>query len=681
MAGANIVKYKSTLCIMQMVLIVALSMSFSFSLIAKGSGTHPSSIPIEHFFKKPQFTDMVISPDGKHIAAIYEDKDNSRSVAIMDVGLTKVLTSINLGEYQRISEVIWPRNDRFIIRYAKFVGFLDDNGSAPSYIAYDLDGKRGRQLTDGSRASYQIVSLLPDEPDKILVQKRNFRDFTDRGSDFGQVPAKLFEIDIDTGKEKYRAGEPLNVNSIIADTNGEPRMAFGYTENRNDEMGEGSFYAYVKRTPESEWESIDSEHMRYQSNNHVANVNLLGFSSDNTLAYISSDYNSKLPAIYSLNLETIEFSHIFTPERATVRSPFYSANGGLEGFVVSPDYNNILFLSEKSSLRTVLKQLYATFNVTDESSNIRIHSVSEDGNFIIFNLSSDKDPGVFYLFNQGLNGGSPAIAMLSAVKPEINPEMMASLKPMRFKSRDGIELNGYYMLPKFGSAPYPMVQLIHGGPHGPRDFWGWNREAQFLASRGYAVVMVNFRGSGGYGRAFEQSGYKEWGGKMINDMTDASLWMVEQGFADKGRMCVYGGSYGGYGTLQSLVREPDLYKCGIGYVGVYSLLEMKESGDIPRTNSGRRFLDRVLGTDENLLREYSPALNVSKIKAQLFIAHGSEDERVPMEQYEVLSENLKKIQKPYISMIKKEGHGYQLIENNVEFYSTMEKFLADNLKD
>ena len=225
-----------------------------------------------------------------------------------------------------------------------------------------------------------------------------------------------------------------------------------------------------------------------------------------------------------------------------------------------------------------------------------------------------------------------------------------------------------------------MIQIIHGGPHGPRDYWGWNREAQFLASRGYAVVSVNFRGSGGYGKAFERSGYKEWGGKMINDMTDATMWMVDNGYADKERMCVYGGSYGGYGTLQSVVREPDLYKCAIGYVGVYSLHEMKKSGDIVDRESGRKFLDRVLGMDKDLLTEFSPALNVDKIKAELFIAHGREDVRVPMDQYDVLSDNLKRIGKSYKSMIRDEGHGYQQDKNKFDFYRAMEGFFAKNLK-
>ena len=300
---------------------------------------------------------------------------------------------------------------------------------------------------------------------------------------------------------------------------------------------------------------------------------------------------------------------------------------------------------------------------------------------MVFVVRSDREPGTFYIFNRGLDGSDPSIKELAIANDAIDPALMADMVPFEFESRDGINLNGYYVLPRTGKAPYPMVQIVHGGPHGLRDFWGWNREAQFLASRGYAVVSVNFRGSGGYGTEFERSGYQEWGGKMINDMTDATMWMIDQGFANKDKMCIYGGSYGGYGTLQSVVREPDLYKCAIGYVGVYSLFEMKKAGDVPKRRSGRQYLDRVLGTDEDLLREFSPAENVDKIKADLFIAHGREDVRVPMEQYDELSKNLKRIGKPYKSMIRDEGHGYQQMENVIDFYSAMETFLAKHLDD
>jgi dipeptidyl aminopeptidase/acylaminoacyl peptidase len=626
----------------------------------------PSEIPLEAFFKDAQFSNMQISPDGKHLAVIY-DTGNSNTLAIMDIGLTTIKAKINFGEYMRIgNNIMWPRNDRFILSYSKFVGYLDTKGSPSIYVAYDIDGSNGRQLTVPQRTWYRIISMLPSDPTKILVTKSHWAD---------QGQTKLWTIDVDRGKESYIGGEPRGAQSIIADSNGIPRFATAYEEEEDDAIGKGKITFFVKQTPTSEWRKVSLPDLYQQG----TRISLLGFNADNTIAYVSSDIKTKVPSIYAVDLATLKSTLIHEETVADIGGRGELYNGALETVAFSRDYNRMVFLSEDSEMKTIMTQLYATFGIDDTSSNMRITSFTEDGNQLVFNISSDRDPGVFYLFNRGLDGSSPSIRELAVAKREIDPNLMAPMTPIKFTSRDDIELRGYKVIPITGEAPYPMVQIIHGGPHGPRDYWGWNREAQFLASRGYAVVMVNFRGSGGYGDAFERSGYQEWGGKMINDMTDATMWMVEKGYADKDRLCVYGGSYGGYGTLQSLVREPDLYKCGIGYVGVYDLFEMKKAGDIPKRESGRKFLDQVLGTDEKRMREFSPALNVEKIKAELFIAHGSDDVRVPMEQYESLSENLKRIGKPYISMIRDEGHGYQKDKNKYDFYSQMERFLAEHI--
>lgn len=645
--------------------IIVLVMLSIGTLHAQTATTDPSSIPMEAFFKDAKFSNMSISPDGKHLAVRY-DTGTSNSLAIMDIGLTQVKANINFGEFMRIGSVMWPRNDRIILSYQKFVGYLDTRGSASIYVAYDIDGTNGRQLTVPQRVRYDIINLLPNKPNKILVQRRHFMDG-------GQ--AKLFEIDIESGKEKWIGGEPKGAQSIITDFDGNPRFAFSYEEDDDDEFGKGDTVFYLKKTNNANWQKV-----KLPIYKKGGNIRLLGFDASGEVGYVASDFKTKVPSIYSVNMNTLETQLVHEETVAEISGTGNLYNGALEAVSFSPDYNRLVFLSDDSEMKQIMMQLYATFGVDDEKTDVRISSFTEDGNKLVFNLSSDRDPGAFYLFNRGLDGSKPSIKLLDVAKSEIDPAMMAEMVPFRFEARDGLPLNGYYVLPKTGKAPWPMVQIIHGGPHGPRDYWGWNREAQFLASRGYAVVSVNFRGSGGYGIGFQEAGYNEWGGKMINDMTDATMWMVEKGFADKDKMCVYGGSYGGYGTLQSLVREPDLYQCGIGYVGVYSLLEFKKSGDVPSRASGRKYLDRVVGTDEARLREFSPALNVEKIKADLFIAHGREDVRVPMEQYEVLSENLKRIGKPYISMVRDEGHGYQQDKNKYDFYNQMESFLAKHLK-
>ncbi|MFT5995371.1 MAG: dipeptidyl aminopeptidase/acylaminoacyl peptidase, partial [Glaciecola sp.] len=199
-------------------------------------------------------------------------------------------------------------------------------------------------------------------------------------------------------------------------------------------------------------------------------------------------------------------------------------------------------------------------------------------------------------------------------------------------------------------------------------------------NRGYAVVQINFRGSGGYGDAFEEAGYRKWGREMQDDVTDATLWAVEQGYADKDRLCIYGGSYGGYSALMGVVREPDLYQCAMGYVGVYSMPIFYTHGDIPKRASGVKYLERVIGTDQEVMLANSPAYNVDKIKAALFIAHGKKDVRVPMEQYYALTEALDKIGKPYESMLREEGHGYSLEQNRYDLYNKMITFFDKHTK-
>lgn len=651
--------------IWSIIAMLLLSMSSAHAQNKTTTPLNPASIPMEAFFKDAKFSSMSISPDGQHLAVIY-DTGTSNSLAIMDVGLTQVKANINFGEFMRISQVMWPRSDRFILSYAKFVGYLDTNGSPPILVAYDLDGKNGRQLTVPQRTRYNVISLLPNNPEKILVTKQHWAD---------EGAVKLFEINIENGKESYVGGEARDAQGIITDFEGNPRFAFAYEESDDDEFGKGDTIFYIKQEANANWRKISLPIYK-----KGGSIRLLGFDAKGTKAYVASDYKTKVPSIYSVDMASLKTELVHEENVAEITGLGQMYNGALEAVSFSPDYNRTVFLSDDSEMKTIMTQLFATFGVNDENTDISISSFTSDGNKLVFKLMSDRDPGVFYLFNRGIDGSSPSIAMLDVAKSEIDPSLMATMVPFKFNARDGMELNGYYTLPITGKAPWPMVQIIHGGPHGPRDSWGWNREAQFLASRGYAVVSVNFRGSGGYGIAFQEAGYNEWGGKMIDDMTDATMWMIDKGYANKDKMCVYGGSYGGYGTLQSVVREPDLYKCGIGYVGVYSLIEFKKSGDVPKRASGRKYLDRVVGTNEAQLREFSPAYNVDKIKADLFIAHGREDVRVPMEQYDVLSSNLKRIGKPYISMVRDEGHGYQQDKNKYDFYNQMEAFFAKHLK-
>jgi len=218
--------------------------------------------------------------------------------------------------------------------------------------------------------------------------------------------------------------------------------------------------------------------------------------------------------------------------------------------------------------------------------------------------------------------------------------------------------------------------LPHGGPHGVRDKWSYDWEVQLLANRGYAVLQVNYRGSGGYGLDFESSGYHEWGARMQDDITDATRWAIDNKLAEPDRICIFGASYGGYAALMGAVREPKLYRCAIGYAGVYDLELMLSSGDIPRSRLGRAYLSSALGDDVTQLRSRSPAFNAAQIQVPVLLIHGKEDWRADFKQAKQMKAALEANHKQFEWMaLSREGHGVYDEETRREVYERILKFL------
>jgi len=304
--------------------------------------------------------------------------------------------------------------------------------------------------------------------------------------------------------------------------------------------------------------------------------------------------------------------------------------------------------------------------------------ISRNGRLVLFRTYSDVDPGSYYLFDRETGRAK----FLLASRDWIKPEQMSPMLPITVTARDGVKLHGYLTIPKYSDGKnLPLILHPHGGPHGPRDMWAFNPEVQFLANRGYAVLQINFRGSGGYGNAFERKGYRNWGTTMIDDMTDAVDWVIAEGVADKDRICTYGASYGGYAALQTVVREPTKYRCTIGYVGVFSLPLMFKDGDIPETDVGRNYLNLVMPETLAEQQAQSPAFNVDKIRIPVMLVHGAKDLRVPLSQYNLLKRELEKAGRPpEVTVVEpREGHGFYDYDNNVRLYTKMQAFLDKHI--
>jgi dipeptidyl aminopeptidase/acylaminoacyl peptidase len=300
-----------------------------------------------------------------------------------------------------------------------------------------------------------------------------------------------------------------------------------------------------------------------------------------------------------------------------------------------------------------------------------ITSTTWDGSKAVVYVYSDTDPGQYYLYD----AKTQKVEFMFANRPDIKPEQMAVMKPITFKARDGLTIHGYLTLPKGGDKNLPLIIHPHGGPFGIRDEWGFDPEVQYLAYHGYAVLQVEYRGSGGYGNAFMEAGYRQWGGAMQDDLTDATHWAVDQGVADPKRICIYGASYGGYAAIEGVEKEPDLYKCAVGYAGVYDLVKMHHEAGYIHGQILEPFMDRTVGTDEDVMRANSPYLHVDKIKADLFLAHGGADHTVVPAHAEELRDALDKIHKPYEWVYyPNEGHGFYALDHQVDVYTKMLAF-------
>jgi dipeptidyl aminopeptidase/acylaminoacyl peptidase len=306
-----------------------------------------------------------------------------------------------------------------------------------------------------------------------------------------------------------------------------------------------------------------------------------------------------------------------------------------------------------------------------------ITSTSADEKTLVIRSHSDRDPGTYYVLD--LQQGR--MVPLGRAMRGLDPQAMRPMEPISFQARDGLTIHGYLTRPAdAGQGPAPLVINPHGGPYTIRDSWGFNPEVQLLANRGYAVLQVNYRGSGGYGVKFLQAGYHEWGGKMQDDLTDAVKWAIAQGITTADRVAIYGASYGGYAALAGLTFTPELYRCGINYVGVSDLGAQIADYKISFSPYYQLFASQQVGDDRAYLHDRSPVNFVQNIRAPLLNAYGYNDARVDIRQWKLLEPALKKYGKTYEIIINdKEGHGFQNEAARLDFYHRLEAFLARHL--
>ncbi|MGH8281290.1 MAG: alpha/beta hydrolase family protein, partial [Gammaproteobacteria bacterium] len=397
----------------------------------------------------------------------------------------------------------------------------------------------------------------------------------------------------------------------------------------------------------------------------------LGFAAGNHNIYWLGRTPTTTLGLFELDPDTLKTTLLYGDPQYDVDGVIWSLDWQKTRHVVAvtsmPGLPALHIFDSDSLKAQALASLYAAF--PDQVVNIT--SNTRDGSQMVIFVHSDSNPGRYYQFDAKKSQVSLLFNALSA----IDPQKMANMRPVTFKARDGVTLHGYLTLPPGGDGKHlPLILNPHGGPHGIRDEWGWDPEAQFFAAHGYAWLQVNYRGSGGYGMKFQDLGYRHWGTTMQSDLADAVQWAIKQGIADPKRICIYGASYGGYAALENSILYPDLYKCTVGYVGLYDLT-LAGRASFGLYAYGQRYVDVVLGADTAALKAESPVYQADKIKDPLFIIYGGADKTVVPQNAREMMSALDKAGKHYEVMYKaNEGHGFAKPEHRFELYTRMLAF-------
>ena len=598
-------------------------------------------IPLRDFFRNPERSSFQISPDGATLSFMQPYQNRMNVFVQPRAGGEPVrLTS----ETERdVAGYFW-KGSRRIVYLKDFKG--DENFHL---VAVDIAGGAPVDLTPFDKVRAMIVDDRYDNDDEMIValNKRTAEVFD------------VYRLDLNSGELTLIAENPGNVTGWATDHSGAIRLAIvtdGVSTSILHRPNDGAAFQNVITT------------------NFKENIRPLFFDFDNKLLFASSNIGRDKAAIVRLDPATAkEDGVIFQHPEVDVESFDWSRKRK-----VCTEVQFITWKRERKFFDAETAAIFADLESRLPGYEIDLQSNNRDEDIFVVAAWSDRTQGVRYLYERA----SGKLTKLAEITPWLDENELAEMKPISYAARDGLTIHGYLTLPRGGRTNLPLVVNPHGGPWA-RDGWGYNPEVQFLANRGYAVLQVNFRGSVGYGRAFWEKSFRQWGKTMQDDVSDGVKYVIQQGIADGKRVAIYGGSYGGYATLAGLAFTPELYACGIDYVGVSNLFTFLKT--IPPY--WKPMLDmfyEMVGhpeKDKDLLTAASPVLHAENIRVPLLIAQGAQDPRVNIDESDQMVAALKKHGVPVEYIVKdNEGHGFHNEENRFEFYEAMEKFLDKYLR-
>lgn len=613
------------------------------------------STSIEAFAALPNFGSPRLSPDGTKIA-FFVNKDGRRQLVVKSFINDADSFWVPSPEVANFTTMRWADPGTLLIQSRMSIDrdYYASTTTETRWFSFDIDQKKyvwlGEPNTLPTRQEIigqheRIVDILPDNPDEILIQLDTNRD----------AETEVHVVNIRTGSRRIRKPEERGIQNWYTDHESDVRLGTGYNG-----------YEWVTKIKNKKgfWTKLN--------NVEWANTySVLGFTQNDSEIYVRGPSQFGTTGIYRLHLETGKIIEtIFEDEDYDVSFVLRGEQSSeIEGVAIEADYLEYRFFSgpKVAVQKTVDRAMPARVNTI-------VDYVAAQDWYLIFS-ESDKNPGEYYVYDPA----KKELMYLSSVRPDIDPDEMATVKAVSIPVRDGSEIPGYITLPH-GKDPrhLPTIVLPHGGPYGVRDNAEWDYEAQFYASRGYLVLKPNFRGSGGYGSAFRSAGHNQWGGLMQDDVTDATKWLIAGGFSDPDRICIVGNSYGGYAALMGIIKQPTLYKCAISVNGVTNLVSLKRT-DKKYSVGGSSWVERM-GLEGTEDKDVSPHQRAEDIHVPVLLMSSVDDARVPWELARDLHKKLKKLSKDSRYVKIEDGtHNMVTTKARLTVLTHAEEFLAKHI--
>lgn len=606
---------------------------------------------VEDYFARPKASSFQLSLDGKYMSYREKDDNNKRHVYVKNIA-TGEATRIIEEKDELIRTYGWINDERLV--------YMMDQGGNENYHIYavNVDGSNQMDLTPFEGVRAMVSNMLKDQKDYIIIvmNKNNKQIF------------EPYKLNVVTGELVQLFENPDAANPIQGyefDKDGELRAYYQLVNGVENKM-------YYKDLATGKFNLVGTS--KWFESFGVLGFNYASGNKDEAYVVTNLDSDKMRIVLYDFKKNAV-VKEVFS-------NPDYDASSMSRSRKRNYEVDYFAYTGEKYTIVPVsdfYKDLSARMQKEFGNKEYYVVDSDDDENTFLIMVQSDRLYGTYYQYD----AKTKKFALLFDLMPQLKEEDMAEMRPITFKSRDGLTIHGYITLPQAAleGKKVPMVVNPHGGPQQVRDEWGFNPEAQLFASRGYATLQVNFRISGGYGKEFLTAGFGQVGRKAMDDVEDGVRYAISQGWVDESKIAIYGASHGGYATLMGLIKTPDLYACGVNYVGVSNIFTLFKSMPEywkPMLDMLKEIwydIDSPEGAE--IAREVSPVFHADRIIKPLFVIQGANDPRVNINESDQIVSALRArgVAVPY--MVKyNEGHGFGHEENNMEMYKCTLGFLA-----